>query len=274
MSAIHPTPMALLIVRFATFVGLLAPLGMASTDFVIYSDPPTALLPGQSFQYDLTPQGIPYGPASLSMNHDCDLVLRFHNQKTWATNTTGLGTDCYLTVDSNGEAAVKHDMNYPLWSSGKKSVQGSYAFLLQWNGGLGIYGPAIWSSSNPPSLHNAGNEHPNVTTDYVFYSYSILPIGKILEYKNYKMVLRDDCNLVLEDTATGEIRWQTGTSSTLHDCFVTLDADGEFFVKHNRREVLWQSGARSTSYLYILALRYDGTLGIYGPQIWTTKPFW
>ncbi|KAG1365817.1 mannose-specific lectin 3-like [Cocos nucifera] len=259
-----------LLILLLTF-GLLGRPGSA-TDFVIYSDPPTALLPGQMFHYDLTPQGIPYGPASLVMQPDCNLVLYFHGEQTWATNTTGLGDNCYLTIDSNGEAILQRNIHYPVWRSNVTSVLGSYAFLLQWNGGLGIYGPAIWSSSNEGELSDP--EPSNITTDYVFYSYSVLPIGKILEYKNYRLVLKDDCNLVLLDTNTGEIKWQTNTYSPLHDCFTTLDANGELFVKHNRRDVLWRSNVTSTSHLYILVLRYDAKLVIYGPQLWTTKPFW
>ncbi|XP_008798183.1 mannose-specific lectin 2-like [Phoenix dactylifera] len=259
-----------LLILLLTF-GLLGRPGSA-TDFVIYSDPPTALLPGQMFHYDLTPQGIPYGPASLVMQPDCNLVLYFHGEKTWATNTSGLGDNCYLTIDSHGEAILQHNIHYPVWRSNVTSVLGSYAFLLQWNGGLGIYGPAIWSSSNAGELSDP--EPSNITTDYVYYSYTVLPIGKILEYKNYKLVLRDDCNLVLLDTNTEEIKWQTNTYSPLHDCFTTLDANGELFVKHNRRDILWRSNVTSTSNLYILVLRYDAKLVIYGPQLWTTKPFW
>lgn len=42
----------------------------------------------------------------------------------------------------------------------------------------------------------------------------------IQEY--YKLDLRDDCKLVLLNTITGEIRWQTNTYSLLHDCFTKL----------------------------------------------------
>lgn len=104
--------------------------------------------------------------------------------------------------------------------------------------------------------------------------FQVLPVGKILEYKELKLELRNDCNLVLLNTTTGDIKWETKTSSPLHDCFVTLDEKGELFVKHNRRDVLWRSGVQSTPYIYVLVLRYDSLLTVYGPEVWTSKPLW
>ncbi|KAJ0987831.1 hypothetical protein J5N97_006187 [Dioscorea zingiberensis] len=257
-----------------TIFGLLAPPCCKATDFVLYSNPATALLPGQNFSYDMTPHGLPYGPASLVMQQDCNLVSYYKGERAWASNTTGVAEYCYLTVNNYGIAVIKGNYHYPVWSSpaSTTNVSGDYVFILQWNGGLAIYGPSLWSSTNKGEIGNSAISAD--TTEYVFYSYSVLPIGLIAKYKDFQLVLEDSCNLILRRTDTGKVLWQTNKFSDSHDCFVTLDGNGELFVKHRRREILWRSKTSSTPGLYVLVLRYDARLVIYGAQVWTTKPFW
>uniref|UniRef100_UPI00254F060A hypothetical protein n=1 Tax=Mycobacterium tuberculosis TaxID=1773 RepID=UPI00254F060A len=93
--------------------------------------------------------------------------------------------------------------------------------------------------------------------------------GIIVSYKNFRLVLRNDCNLVLEDMNTWKVMWETNTRSPYGDCFTTMDEFGEFFIKHNRRDVLWRTGVRASERAsQALFLRYDGRLMIYNKKIW------
>ncbi|KAJ0978101.1 hypothetical protein J5N97_013575 [Dioscorea zingiberensis] len=121
-------------------------------------------------------------------------------------------------------------------------------------------------------------------TDYVLYSdRSRFHPGQSLSYDMTRhgipgpasLVMQSCCNLVLSRTDTGKVLWQSHKFSDSHDCVVTLDGNGELFVKHGNREILWRSETRSKNYgIYALALRKDARLVIYGPQVWNTKPFW
>ncbi|XP_039145741.1 mannose-specific lectin 1-like [Dioscorea cayenensis subsp. rotundata] len=54
------------------------------------------------------------------------------------------------------------------------------------------------------------------------------------------------------------------------ECYVTLDLNSKLAVWHPRfRYPLWSSGIMSQVGYYALVLRYDGTLRIYGPQLWS-----
>ncbi|XP_039145765.1 mannose-specific lectin CEA-like [Dioscorea cayenensis subsp. rotundata] len=263
---------AILILSLCATLGILAPACKA-TEFVLYSNPATVLVPGQNFSYDMTPIGLPYGPADLVMRKDCNLVSHYKGEFAWASNTSGAADYCYLAVSNYGAAVIKGNYHYPVWTSPITSnISGDYVLILQWNGGLATYGPSIWSSTNKAEFGSI--EIKNETKDYVVYSYSVLPIGPIATYKDFHLVLEDSCNLVLRRTDSGKVLWQTNKYSDSHDCFVTLDGNGELFVKHRRREILWRSNSRSTPGLYVFVLRYDARLVIYGSQIWTTKPFW
>ncbi|KAJ0978115.1 hypothetical protein J5N97_013589 [Dioscorea zingiberensis] len=226
----------------------------------------------------MTRHGIP-GPASLVMQEDCNLVSYFKGEVVWATNITDISLLCYLRVDNHGKIEIIALWipygGYVAWSTpSKTSVYGDYVFILQWNGGLGIFGPSIWSSPNEAEIANSSISAEE-TTDYVIYSYSLLSIGLIAKYKNFQLVLEDSCNLVLSRTDTGKVLWQSHKFSGSHDCVVTLDGNGELFVTHGNREILWRSETRSKNYgIYALALRKDARLVIYGPQVWNTKPFW
>ncbi|KAJ0978102.1 hypothetical protein J5N97_013576 [Dioscorea zingiberensis] len=271
-------PSAILLSLWAIF-GLLASHCKA-TDYVLYSNPTTKLLSGQSLSYDMTRHGIP-GPASLVMQEDCNLVSYYKGEVVWASNTTGKALWCYLYVDElyhraeiigvpTESSGLPYKYNLLVWSNDGFIFGGDSVFILQWNGVLGLYGPSIWSSPNEGEIANSSISSEE-TTDYVIYSYSVLPIGLIAKYKNFQLVLEDSCNLVLSRTDTGKVLWQSHKFSGSHDCFVTLDGNGELFVTHGNREILWRSETRSKNYgIYVLALRKDARLVIYGPQAWSS----
>ena len=73
-------------------------------------------------------------------------------------------------------------------------------------------------------------------------AYYITFYGILVTFKNVQLVLREGFNLVLEDTKTWNILWQTNTRSPYRLCFTYLDERGELFVKHNKSDVLGRSG--------------------------------
>lgn len=169
---------------------------------------------------------------------------------------------------------VRNNIHYPLWRSGAKSVPGKYAFFLNAGGALNVIGPEIWSNTDKATM---SDEAPApTTTDAIFYpgQKTTVTFGIVVTYKNFRLALQPDCNLVLENMNSWEKMWQTGKTSDSGDCFVTMDEWGELFVKHNRREVLWRSGKRSGTGdgANWLVLRYDGRLAVYSGLIWTAGP--
>ncbi|RZR77820.1 hypothetical protein BHM03_00003019 [Ensete ventricosum] len=96
----------------------------------------------------------------------CNLVLCFHHNKTWATNTTGMGTNCY----PHGRLPWR---NHPAAQHELPSVDERYEV-----GGRELRLPA--TVARPPRALVELQPVPNVTTDYVFYSDSVLTIGKTL----------------------------------------------------------------------------------------------
>lgn len=163
---------------------------------------------------------------------------------------------------------LRNGIHYPIWSSGVRSTPGMYALYLNGFGQLIIIGPEIWTNTDTVTMSEP--DPAPATTDFIFYNgqFTMATYGTLVTYKNFRLVLQQDCNLVLENTESGVVMWETGTNSTSGDCFATLDDYGELFVKHNRREVLWRSGRRSDIGGSVMVLRYDGRLVIYNRLIW------
>ncbi|KAJ0987828.1 hypothetical protein J5N97_006184 [Dioscorea zingiberensis] len=138
-----------------------------------------------------------------------------------------------------------------------------------------MYGPQLWTS-HYSSVHplntttGAGVLGWPKTTDSVLYSGDLAPIGTTIVNGDNELTLLDDCNLVL--TSKGDTKWQTGVTdpTTLQDCFVNLEANGEFRVKHWGGDILWSNGVSSPIYAeFVLVLQANAKLVVYGPGIWS-----
>ncbi|XP_039145756.1 mannose-specific lectin-like [Dioscorea cayenensis subsp. rotundata] len=177
-------------------------------------------------------QNLTYMEYSLTLQSDCNLVLKNGSTRVWETMTGGYSAECYVTLDLNGKLAVWHPrFRYPLWSSGIMSQVGYYALVLRYDGTLRIVG---WTWTK--------------TTESVLYSGDVAPIGTTIVNGNNELTLLDDCNLVLN--GDGATKWQTGvTDRTMHDCYVNLEANGELRVKHWGGDVLWTNRVASPTYL-------------------------
>lgn len=217
-------------------------------------------------------QNLTYMEYSLTLQSDCNLVLKNGSTRVWETMTGGYSAECYVTLDLNGKLAVWHPrFRYPLWSSGIMSQVGYYALVLRYDGTLRIYGPQLWSAGSSSAQLTAGivGWTWTKTTESVLYSGDVAPIGTTIVNGNNELTLLDDCNLVLN--GDGATKWQTGvTDRTMHDCYVNLEANGELRVKHWGGDVLWTNRVASPTYSeFVLVLQTNAMLTVYGPVIWS-----
>ncbi|KAH7689444.1 alpha-D-mannose-specific plant lectins domain-containing protein [Dioscorea alata] len=83
----------------------------------------------------------------LVMQRDCDLVYYANGRRLWASKTSGMGSDCYCTLQSDGNMVVYDNKGTPLWSSDTKRGQGFYVLIAQKDRNLVIYGTARWATN-------------------------------------------------------------------------------------------------------------------------------
>lgn len=99
----------------------------------------------------------------------------------------------------------------------------------------------------------------------------ILNTGQNLIYRNFGLVMQEDCNLVIYNK--GVPIWASGTWHKGSKCYLQLQSNGELvmygYVWGGQR-VIWRTGVTSTTGIYALVLKYDGTLSVQGPAMWTT----
>lgn len=87
---------------------------------------------------------------SLSMQGDCNLVLRDNTRVLWSTSTAGWGTNCRVTMQDDGNLVVYNDQG-ALWASNTwRQGKDTYELILQEDRNLVIYKgaarTAIWST--------------------------------------------------------------------------------------------------------------------------------
>lgn len=93
---------------FSVLILAAVPSTVGFQDYVMYSDLAETLSPGQSLNYDMRPQRLPYGPHSLVLSNDCNLVLTAYGNQVWTTNiTVKNGQNCYLSLLPDGEVKYR-----------------------------------------------------------------------------------------------------------------------------------------------------------------------
>ena len=96
----------------------------------------------------------------------------------------------------------------------------------------------------------------------------VAPIGTTIVSKEYRLELLESCNLTLSNTKSGKVIRHTNTTHILHDCFVSVEGSGEFTIKYLGGSTPWSNRAPGPKYSdYVLALRPNGNLVVYGPSI-------
>lgn len=246
--------MAIPILPLLSILAVLATYGHA--DCVLYNG--EVLMAGQN---------LTNGPYRLAMQPNCDLVVYRHGKPTWKANINGKGKNCYLGLKQTGELVVRRDIHYTLWSSTTRSKKGKYALVLDGNGRLNIYGNKRWTSNNQKEAARPQLSMVPVETEYVMYSGHRLAVGSKLVYRDYELAF-NRCNLVINNTRTGRILWQTNTKS--NGCYLQLEYNGELALKHASQKI-WSSSRKWDNGMYAAMLRFDGRLAIYGPLLWSSN---
>ncbi|KAL5991692.1 hypothetical protein ACLOJK_012602 [Asimina triloba] len=117
-----------------------------------------------------------------------------------------------------------------------------------------------------PSLATADGLPDHIESTIAF-SYGA---GDILEKGEYKLRLKENCELVLLQNE--EEIWTSGSERSLLQCVLQFQPDGNLVIYSTMYVPQWSSGtARDEEADYILALTEFGNLAIYGPVIWETN---
>ncbi|MDE0884179.1 MAG: hypothetical protein OSB70_01460 [Myxococcota bacterium] len=207
----------------------------------------------------------------IEMLTDCNLVLySFENGETggvvWHSDTAGLGSDCSAKFQADGNFVVYSGSETALWASGTSGTTGGI-LSLQEDGNLVVYngvGQPLWSAgSNVPSelIWNAGQFN--------------LGAGQWVQSLNRRLIMQEDCNLVLlnvENAIVGGPLWNSGTAGLGSDCELHFQADGNLVVYDGLGQPRWNSGTSGTSGAQ-LKVQADGNMVLYngvGEPLWAT----
>ncbi|XP_039118825.1 mannose-specific lectin-like [Dioscorea cayenensis subsp. rotundata] len=83
------------------------------------------------------------------MQDDCNLVLYDLGQPIWATNTGGLATNCYVTLQSDGNLVIYRSTGTVLWQNEiHREGQDQYVLILQKDRNVAIYGGKLWETKS------------------------------------------------------------------------------------------------------------------------------
>ncbi|KAK8926589.1 Mannose-specific lectin 1 [Platanthera zijinensis] len=226
---------------------------------------------------------------------DCNLVLYNHG-KGFQSNTSGVSTNCTLTLSDYGQLIITDVITgKTAWSSPAKGYsKGQYAAILQPDGDVGIYGPAVWSTPFRPTKNQFGPIHdavvPNVVPGAVpgaaaekisdnepsapnlLFSSEVLSVKSALASRDYKFELTKECGLRFTKSAHGnDVVWASPSSySAGENCFARLNFHGQLSLLDDDSKVLWSTGASAEEGTYVLAVKINGQATIYGPRFWST----
>ncbi|KAK8925667.1 Mannose-specific lectin 2 [Platanthera zijinensis] len=229
--------------------------------------------------------------AAFVMQSDCNLVL-YKEGRGFQSNTSGSSTKCSLTLSDYGQLIIRDYQGSFIWSSKtRKHPQGQYAAVLQPDGEVGIYGPAVWSTpllfSNEVKTAGvdvksaagvdekisaaAGNSAPNLLL-----SSGVLNVGSKLASRDYALEVTKECGLRLTKSAhNNTVVWESpissySSSAAGENCFARLNFHGQLSILDDNYGQLWSTAAAAGEGKYVLAVKINGQATIYGPCIWTT----
>ncbi|KAK8936147.1 hypothetical protein KSP39_PZI013477 [Platanthera zijinensis] len=101
----------------------------------------------------LSGKSLTSGEYSLSMQEDCNLVLRRGNKVTWESDTAGRGTACFLYLQTNGLLIIYPNKGGGGWIWKSQTVPssaggGRFVFVLQPDGTAVVFGTPVWSTAS------------------------------------------------------------------------------------------------------------------------------
>ncbi|KAJ0973143.1 hypothetical protein J5N97_021102 [Dioscorea zingiberensis] len=117
-----------------TLLLVLSPL--CNAKFILYS--------GEILHYG---HALSWGSYTFIMQSDCNLVLYDTGNPVWASDTGGLASQCYVTLQSDGNLVIYNNNNKTVWASNTNRDQGYYVLILQKDRNVVIYGGAIWATN-------------------------------------------------------------------------------------------------------------------------------
>ncbi|KAF3788533.1 Mannose-specific lectin [Nymphaea thermarum] len=103
----------------------------------------------------------------------------------------------------------------------------------------------------------------------VLFSGQTLFAGQSIENGPYRLLMQNDCNLVLYINGNRAL-WASGTVGKGTNCRATLQRDANLVV-YSGSNALWASGTARGQGNYVLLAQFDGNVVIYGPAIWATN---
>ncbi|XP_020571214.1 mannose-specific lectin-like [Phalaenopsis equestris] len=111
-------------------------------------------------------ESLSIGSYKFIMQSDCNLALYDNDNAMWATNTVGLGTQCRLHVQPDGELIIFSGLRRMIWRSETGGGFGKYALVLHPNGNVVLYTNPMWSIGEliqikiTHALSNSTSENP------------------------------------------------------------------------------------------------------------------
>nr|3MEZ_B Chain B, Mannose-specific lectin 3 chain 2 [Crocus vernus]3MEZ_D Chain D, Mannose-specific lectin 3 chain 2 [Crocus vernus] len=104
----------------------------------------------------------------------------------------------------------------------------------------------------------------------VLFSSQVMYDNAQLATRDYSLVMRDDCNLVLTKGSKTNIVWESGTSGRGQHCFMRLGHSGELDITDDRLNTVFVSNTVGQEGDYVLILQINGQAVVYGPAVWST----
>ncbi|XP_065025071.1 mannose-specific lectin 3-like [Musa acuminata AAA Group] len=222
-----------------------------------------------------------YGAATFVMQRDCNLVHYVEGRRVFQSYTRGHGVNRTLSLTDCGQLVITSSLGSSIvWRSPflRGANRGKYAAVLRPDGVVAIYGPAVWSTPDygfGAALVHEGWTHALPAAKNVLFSSEMLYENAKLVTRDYSLLMKDDCNLVLVKASVGVI-WQSGTAGRgLLHCFLRIDHRGQLAVaSDDYYKNLWSSNNASSIGDYALLLQINGQAVVYGPTVWliTSSP--
>ncbi|XP_078436374.1 mannose-specific lectin-like [Wolffia australiana] len=87
------------------------------------------------------------GKYAVTVRPECDLVLTDNGNVVVETNTAGGGTNCFATLQNDGNFVLYSGTGTALWSTNTARGFSYYILVLQPDRNIVLYGPAYWQTN-------------------------------------------------------------------------------------------------------------------------------